>query len=524
MSFPLSSNEMTTILVISDEPRVLDLGRMALPEYDLLGPTLCAGDLLDLLKSCHGRPDLVWIAGTRTEKGTRELPAILDVLRTRCPRAPILYTLSRAEGLLSETSEARGEGSWSFFLDDDVLDAQGLRSRIEEILALKRTPVSEGDIYWGRGMDTSRLRQRLHVLARGRLPVVLLGATGTGKTLLARDVIHPRSGQSGEFVCVDLATLPRDLMAAHLFGVARGAYTGASQDRQGAFERANRGTLFLDEIGNLSDDAQKMLLSVLQERCVTRLGEVKERRVDVKLVVATHENLSQRVQQGDFRQDLYMRLNPAMAIELPALVDRTLDWPGMVEHALYTVLRQPGMQVEVQSYVEPHGLPPRRVRVVCGRRVPATRSRHLVVWVPPASMDLLQTHSWPGNFREFSMWAENALWLALAEAQSATGLVRPEVLVLRPALVSQWLQRATCRPDDPASDTHRVTVRAHATLHEVASSCERQYFESLYRETGGDFSLMAERLLGDGSAARKVQLRFNQLGLRVRGFRHIVMA
>jgi two-component system nitrogen regulation response regulator GlnG len=267
-----------------------------------------------------------------------------------------------------------------------------------------------------------------------------------------------------------------------------------------------------------------MLLSVIQQGCVTRLGEVKERRVDVKLVVATHENLGQRVQQGHFRKDLYMRLNPAMALQLPELVDRTLDWPEMVEHALYTVLRQPCMQVELKSYVEPHGLPQDKVRVVCSRRVPASRSRHLLVWVPPASMDLLRTHTWPGNFREFAMWAENALWLSLAEAQEATGLVRPEVLVLRPALVSQWLQRATPQPQEPATPTHRVTIRAHTTLHQVASSCERQYFEALYLETGGDFSLMAERLLGDGSAARKVQLRFNQLGLRVRGFRHIVTA
>ena len=116
-----------------------------------------------------------------------------------------------------------------------------------------------------------QVRQRLSTLARGRLPVTLTGPTGTGKSLIARHFIHPKSGRRGKFVSVDLATLPKDLVAAHLFGSLRGAYTGSVADRAGAFEQANGGTLFLDEIGNLSIEVQKMLLTVLQEGVVTRL-------------------------------------------------------------------------------------------------------------------------------------------------------------------------------------------------------------------------------------------------------------
>src|SRR5690606_1962187 len=166
----------------------------------------------------------------------------------------------------------------------------------------------------------------LAILARGRLPIILLGATGTGKSLVAREFIHPRSQRSGPFVAVDLSTIPTELMASHLFGVVKGAYTGATSSREGVLARAHGGTLFLDEIGNLSLDLQKQLLLVLQEGRYHPVGSVEERVADVKLVVATNENLAAMVRDGRFREDLYMRLNPATAMTLPSLRERRDDF------------------------------------------------------------------------------------------------------------------------------------------------------------------------------------------------------
>ena len=512
---------MPVILILSDRERFLDLGRLALPDGEFCGPVSTEKGLDDLLRSLKRAPDLVWVASPGTRERAMAMQGALEAARTRLEHVPVLFTRSGEVG--SEEGDLWGavDGGQTYFLDDEALDAQGLRVWIEEVLAFQDVPEAEGPVFWGRDTRMCRLRRRIHVLARGRLPVVLLGPTGTGKSMLAREVIHPLSGQRGDLVAVDLATMPSDLMAAHLFGVARGAYTGAASDRAGAFERADGGTLFLDEIGNLSVDAQKMLLSVLQQGTVTRLGETRERTVRVKLVVATHEDLAQRVREGTFREDLYMRLNPAMAVVLPSLTDRAPDWRSLVEHTLLQVMNDPILKSEIAGYGDQHGLGVKNLRIYCGRRGPKVGSRRLTLWVPAPSMRILQRYAWPGNLREFAMVVENALWLALSEAQSATALVRPEVLVLRPGALRQMLEGYAPAPDTQSDLVHRVMVRAQSTLHEVATSCERQYFEQMYRETGGDFSRMAEQLLGDPNAGRKVQLRFNQLGLRVRDYRHL---
>ena len=205
---------------------------------------------------------------------------------------------SRDDLPLEQAADRHHAEEYTYFLDDDLADADALRAQIANILAAQAGEDSDGPVFWGRNPALRRIRAQLLTLARGRLPIVLGGPTGTGKSLIARHFIHPRSGREGRFVSVDLSTMPKDLVTAHLFGAARGSYTGAVADRKGAFEEASGGTLFLDEIGNLAEDVQKMLLTVLQEGVVTRLGDMKERAVDVKLVVATHEDLPALVRQG----------------------------------------------------------------------------------------------------------------------------------------------------------------------------------------------------------------------------------
>ena len=529
---------MADILVIDDQDRYIELCRRAIPGHRYRGPARSWREAAEGLGRARGRVDLVlldvnfdipedqllgWEEGASAERvrrlRRRQGLHILEALRERYPDLPVVLMTSREELALEHHAEQLQAEDYTYFLDDDYVDARSLQGQIDGIIRAREGELADGPVYWGRAITMRRLRQRLSVLARGRLPVVLLGPTGTGKSLIARHHVHTHSGRPGRFVTVDLSTVPRDLMAAHLFGSVRGAYTGSVADRVGAFELADRGTLFLDEVGNLPLDAQKILLSVLQEGVVTRVGDLKERRVDVKLVVATNEDLAARVRDGSFRSDLYMRLNPATAVRLPGLAERALDMDRLLAHCLTRALEQPTLASMVDEYREQHGLQRGSVEVLASAPVPPPEPGVLVLLFPTRAMRLLRAHPWPGNLREFAMVAENAVLFALAELTEVRGGDRADVIQVRPKLVRDLLRAGALGADSDADGdgwTIPVTIEAHDTLNKVAQSCERQYFERLYVEKGGDFGAMAEVLLGDASVGRKVQLRLNQLGLKVR--------
>ena len=257
---------------------------------------------------------------------------ILERLRALRPQLPVILMTSREQLQLEHATEALTADEFVTLAGERAFDARALSLLLERVLA--RRPSEDGSaFYWGRSAQLSKLRQQVLSLARTSLPMLLLGETGTGKSALAEQVIHPASGRSGPFVAVDLSALPRDLVAAELFGTARGAFSGAV-DRRGRFEEASGGTLFLDEVGNLPMDAQRTLLLVLQNGRVSRLGESSQRKVDVKLVTATNSDLAAAVQSGAFRADLYARLNPAAKLTLPPLRARSEDLPALAEAAV----------------------------------------------------------------------------------------------------------------------------------------------------------------------------------------------
>lgn len=220
----------------------------------------------------------------------------------------------------------------------------------------------------------------LEKAATHRITVLLQGETGVGKEVFAQWLHRhgPRAEQP--FVAVNCAAMPHELVESELFGVERGAYTGAQQARAGRFERAHGGTLFLDEIGDLSLSAQAKLLRVLQTGTVERLGAETARQVDVRLVTATHVDLEEAVQAGRFRADLYYRLS-AFPIHIPPLRERRSDIP-----------------LFVQCFIDKHcAAIQKRVRGVSDRALQA-----------------LQAHAWPGNVRELENMVERGVLLAPA--------------------------------------------------------------------------------------------------------------
>lgn len=203
-------------------------------------------------------------------------------------------------------------------LIDEFYELQARVAALESNLTRRR------DDDWGPIGSTPVFNEMLAMLdsaAASEVPVLLQGETGTGKEILARR-LHDRSQRAeGPFIAVNCAAIPPELIESELFGVEKGAYTGANQSRMGRFERAHRGTLFLDELAELSPRAQAALLRTLQEHQIERVGVQEVKKVDVRVVAATHADLVQQVEKGSFRRDLLFRLN-TFTLTVPPLRDR----------------------------------------------------------------------------------------------------------------------------------------------------------------------------------------------------------
>jgi len=446
--------------------------------------------------------------------------AILERLRQKKRALPVVLMTSERELGQGHAAPLAADEHLTL-AGDDAFDARALGLLVERLLARRVRASDDAGFVFGASM--ARVRRDAEVLARTSLPMLILGETGTGKSALAERVIHPASRRSGRFVAVDLGALPASLAAAELFGSARGAFSGAV-DRPGRFEEADGGTLFLDELGNLPRDAQGLLLLALQDGRVTRLGENRARRVDVKLVAATNADLQARVRDGSFRADLFARLNPATRLVMPPLRERRDDVLPLAQAMVTRRFAVEGSdRALLLAYARTAGL----ARVENARLAidadDATRGAITFV-LAKASLAALRTHAWPGNVRELELLVGNAALLSLADALAAAEEGRrpplPHVVPLPTRLVRELLDGgwpdASTSVGSPARDSTRAPE--HAQLRDLARALEKELFARLFEETGGDFEAMAARLLrGDPATnARRVRTRFNQLGLSAR--------
>ncbi len=223
----------------------------------------------------------------------------------------------------------------------------------------------------GQSQPMVRVHQMIEKVAPTRATVLLLGESGTGKTLTAR-MIHELSDRAKyPFIKVNCAAIPENLLESELFGFEKGAFTGAVAPKPGRFEEADKGTIFLDEIGELSAGIQSKLLRFLQEREFERLGGAKTRKVDVRIIAATNRDLAEAVTLGEFREDLYYRLN-VFPVLVPSLRERREDIPALLNHFLDKLSRE------------------------YGRRLSFT----------PRALDALVKYDWPGNVREMENLVE----------------------------------------------------------------------------------------------------------------------
>ena len=573
---------MPRLLVIDDRDQTVDMVQRQLPEFDTVTrcdrripcqvceerergcPLRCAhdyGEAAEALARLDTLPDLVVLDlhfalpeekllpedksslpvdpkprktaldGLRRKQGL----LILEKLRASYPKLPVVMLTTTGSDLGAE----RPTDPLVYLCENEVVDSRSLAAEISRALAVHHTG-QEGGIFWGRAPAMAELRRQLDTLARSPLPLLIEGETGTGKSFLAEQVIHPRSGSKGPLVVTDLSTVPPALLAAHLFGARRGAYTGAVEDHAGVFEQAHGGTLFLDEIANLDLELQRQLLLVLERGVVTRLGDTRPRPATPKLVAATNEDVEALVHAGRFRSDLYMRLNPATRLRVPPLRERREDLPDLVRFAFLDALRSEPLRPLVRSYLAQFPTPEdfddnENVVVFSRPRAQAARRDAFSVFVSREALARLTEHDWPGNHRELKLLAANAVVFCLTRhldvpARTTDGARAPAVLDVPDPLVTRLLSAVASRRIDIAKPTAGVKGRAGARRIEVevqpessfarvSADVERQYLRALFEACGGDLARMAIELLGPSGSARQVHLRLNQLGLRLRDMR-----
>jgi len=334
---------------------------------------------------------------------------------------------------------------------EKALERRSLRREVRELRAEVRDRYNFSNIV-GRSKPMLQLFEVIRrIAARRDASALLIGSTGTGKELVARAIHYNSDRKDAPFMPINCSAIPETLLEAELFGHQKGAFTGAHETRRGLIEEAQGGTVFLDEINTLSQNLQVKLLRVLQERVVRRVGGRENITIDIRLVSASNQDLDEAVKRGEFRQDLFYRLN-VVPVRLPDLRDRREDIALLVSHFL-------------QKFAQQHGEPIRRFS--------------------SEAMRVLMTHAWPGNVRELENAVEHALTMGSEDILTVQDL---------PASITA-----------PERDIVEEAVIDNVPLSEV----ERRYILRILEKMGGHQIRTAQVL---GIDRRTLYRRLRQYG------------
>jgi two-component system, NtrC family, response regulator PilR len=475
-------NPPASVLVVDDEPDLRTLYELTLLREG--HEVVSAQDLAEAREWLAQRRFDVLITDMRLPDGLglellRELNA-----EQRTEKSIVITAYGSAENAV----EALKSGAFDYLTKP--VDLKQLRSAVTEALQSQR-PVtissqqrtgrsSSGNAQSagaeralgrivGRSPTIQQIKSRIEKVASSMAPVLIQGESGTGKELVARAVHECSHRATGPFVAVNCGAIPENLIESEFFGVRKGAFTGATQDRDGYFQAAQGGTLFLDEIGDLPLAMQAKLLRVIQERRVRSLGGVQEDTVDVRLVSATHRDLAALVSSGEFRQDLFYRLN-VIELRTPALRERREDLPELARALLARICKESGTAVPELS---------------------------------AAALGTLQTRELPGNVREL----ENLLQRALALSNNAA--LEPEDFGDTDAPQDPAPVQVPPPGDEPVAGSANP-VEIPADLQTFLDEQERQVLLTALKEAGFNRTAAAARL---GLNLRQMRYRIQRLDI-----------
>jgi len=307
--------------------------------------------------------------------------ALFDEIRARSPALPVI--LLTAHGTIPDAVEATARGVFTYLTKP--FDGKALLDKIAEALALNATGRAEapGSEAWrepivSRSARMEEVLTEAKMVAKSDASVLIRGESGSGKELLAQAIHQASARAKRPFVAVNCGAIPEALLESELFGHMKGAFTGALANHQGLFQQANGGTVFLDEIGDMPPALQVKLLRVLQERSVRPLGASQPVPIDVRILSATHRDLEAAMGEGQFREDLYYRLN-VVTLSLPTLAERREDIPLLANHFLAKLAAKYGKKLN---------------------------------GIAPDALRLLATAPWPGNVRQLYNVIEQVCALA----------------------------------------------------------------------------------------------------------------
>lgn len=361
---------------------------------------------------------------------------LLKLLKSESSRVPVV--LMTSYGDIRTAVKAMKMGAFDYVTKpvnpDEILATVKRALRSTEVEPTGRMQLQPDAYLEGESMAARRINEHTRLVAPTGMSVLILGESGTGKEFVARR-IHEQSDRSNNpFVAIDCGALPRDLAGSEFFGHIKGSFTGAIADKQGQFEAANEGTIFLDEIGNLSYDIQVQLLRAIQERKIRRIGSTVEIPVDVRIITATNEDLKQAVSRGEFREDLYHRINE-FAIQVPPLRERQDDLMLFASYFLQQANTELGKSTKLFS---------------------------------DEVIEIFRAYSWPGNFRELKNIIKRAVLLSASDVILTETL--PDELIKEAGIIKSVLNA------EVATETslEEPDIHTELNLKESARKSERE--------------------------------------------------
>src|SRR5690554_89736 len=454
-----------TALIVDDEPDIRDLLEITLTRMGIEAYT--APDLSSArsLLARH-QPNLCLTDMNLPDGNGIEL---VQWIQHHSPSTPV--AVITAYGSMDTAIESLKAGAFDFV--SKPVELPRLRELVNSALKLsepKLQPAEENDepgLLLGDSPQIRKLRSQTRKLARSQAPVFISGESGSGKELVAR-MIHLQGPRAdGPFIAVNCGAIPSELMESEFFGHKKGSFTGAIDNKPGLFRSADGGTLFLDEVADLPLAMQVKLLRAIQEKAVRPVGDTKEVPVDIRVLSATHKNLPELVQEGDFRQDLFYRIN-VIELAVPPLRDRGDDIPLLANHILQRIARE-------------YECDPARLT--------------------PAAADRLRAYDFPGNVRELENILERAFTLCDED------LIDADDLHLGGGVVPGGSSSAGADHSNPGA---MPVPEGEIDLEGYLESIERQAIEKALEATRWNKTAAAKRL---GISFRALRYRLKKLGM-----------
>ncbi|HET7557745.1 MAG TPA: sigma-54 dependent transcriptional regulator [Rhodanobacteraceae bacterium] len=449
-----------TVLVIDDERDIRELLSITLGRMDL--NVDAAANVAEAKRLLSEQAYDLCFTDMRLPDGTGQ--ELIELIARQYPDTPV--AMITAYGNVEAAVDALKAGAFDFV--SKPVDINMLRRMVQTALRLAQEKQSGGAPQQGRLIGDSpamqEVRSRIDKLSRSQAPVYISGESGVGKELVARLIHEQGPRASGPFVPVNCGAIPSELMESEFFGHKKGSFTGAHADKDGLFQAANGGTLFLDEVAELPLHMQVKLLRVIQEKAVRPIGGRGEAVVDVRILSATHKDLARLTQQGQFRQDLFYRIN-VIELRVPPLRERRGDVPKLAVRILDRLAEQSGMAA------------PR---------------------LKPDALAALAEYDFPGNVREL----ENILERAVALCEH--GVIEVGDLMLNPS------RRARDEDDEEFEDEDDMTGGDGVALDDYISNVEREAILRALKETRYNKTAAAKKL---GITFRALRYKLKKLAI-----------